>query len=296
MWSPRGEHADIGPRMLNRLRKNIVNTIASRHVVGTEIGEALPVCRWAEGVGFRSILAPWARSQDSRQAMFDRYRSAMESVAKENFNCYVSIKLEAIGYDSGLFAELVQVAKSMNVRLHLDSLGPDSAPVSFSYLERVAGVYGNLGCTLPARWLRSLSDAERAIEMGLAVRIVKGQWEDPGNARVDCKQNYLVIAGKLAAGARCVGVATHDLPLAEKALRLLSSAKTNCEFEQLSTLPLNGMRSAKKLGCPYRLYVAYGQPGIPYNTKFALSRPGMVAWVLADFTFKPKKPWAGNVL
>ncbi len=278
--------------MLNTLRKSIVTTIASRHVVGSEIADALPVCRWANRMGFHSILSPWARPEDTHRRMFERYREVLESIPKENIDCYLSVKLESIGYDSGMFDELVETARLNGVRLHLDSLGPDSAPVNFSFLEKAAARYDNLGCTLPSRWRRSLGDAERAIEMNLSVRIVKGQWEDPGTVKVDSRKNYIAVAEKLAGRARHVGTATHDSPLSEKVLGILSSAGTHCELEQLSTLPLNGMKAAAKHGYGYRLYVAYGSPGIPYNTRFMLSRPSMVAWVLTDFTLDLKKPWA----
>lgn len=278
--------------MLNTLRKNIVATIASRHVVGSEIADALPVCRWAKRMGYHSILSPWARPEDTHRVMFQRYRAALEAIPKEDIDCYLSVKLESIGYDGAMFEELVEAARLSGVRLHLDSLGPDSAPLNFGFLEKAAARYDNLGCTLPSRWRRSLDDAERAIEMNLSVRIVKGQWEDPGAVKIDSRKNYIALVGKLAGRARHVGTATHDLALGEKALGILSAAGTHCEFEQLSTLPLNGMKAVAKHAYAYRLYVAYGSPGIPYNTKFILSRPGMVAWVLTDFTLDLKKPWA----
>lgn len=278
--------------MLETLRKKIVTTIASRHVAGPELGDALPVCRWAHEKGFRSILSPWARPGETAAQMFERYRDAFDALGSEPLECYVSMKLESIGFDFGLFEDLIEVAKSKNVRLHVDSLGPDSAVYTFRFLEKAAVRYKDLGCTLPSRWRRSLDDAERAVDLGLSARIVKGQWEDPYDHGIDPRKNYLAIASVLAGRARHVGTATHDISLAEKALTILLAQNTYCEMEQLATLPLGGMRLAKKLGCPYRIYVAYGYPGVPYNTRFVLSRPGMVTWVLADFALDMKKPWS----
>lgn len=278
--------------MLKTIRSSIVSTVASRHIAGKDVQDALPICRWAQKKGYHSIVSPWAGPDDSPASMFDRYRAALDSLRDEGIDWYLSVKLESIGNDLGLFHELAGLAKSDGVRLHLDSLGPDSAPVSLSFLEKTVSLYENLGCTLPSRWKRSLTDAEKALDLGVSIRIVKGQWQEPSSARVDSRKNYMRIVEKLAGRARHVGVATHDAQLARKALARLASTHTHCELEQFFSLPLNGIDLTRKLGYQYRLYVAYGQPGVPYNVRLSLSRPSMIAWILTDFAVRPKRPWS----
>lgn len=244
---------------------------------------------------FSSILSLWTNgdsgTDDSdKRENFKRFRSDITSLRDENINCYYSIKLDAIGYDFGLFKELLQAARKHGIRLHVDSLNPASASASFRFFERAAEFHDVLGCTLPARWKRSLADAEQAIDLGLAIRVVKGQWKDPG-AKVDCRKNYLAIVEKLTGCARHVGVATHDIHLAEKALKRLSGSDTYTELEQFFSLPLNGINLAQKHNCPYRIYAAYGVPAIPYNYRFALARPALAGWMVSDFAFDFSKPW-----
>ncbi len=280
--------------MLKTIRSNIVSTVASRHIAGQDVADALPICRWAHKRGYHSVVSPWAGPDDTPKSMFDRYRGVFDSLRKEEFDWYLSVKLESIGNDIGLFHELAGLAKTSGVRLHLDSLGPESAPVSLGFLEKTVAIYDNLGCTLPSRWQRSLADAERALDLGVSVRIVKGQWKEPSTIRVDSRGNYLDIVEKLAGRARHVGVATHDAALARKAMARLTSSNTHCELEQFFSLPLNGINLTRKLGYQYRLYVAYGQPGVPYNIRLSLSRPSMIAWILTDFAVRPKRPWVEN--
>lgn len=277
--------------MLRAIKNNIVKKVAARHVAGTEIGDALQVCRWANGKGFYSIISPWASANEGARDMLEHYKLGVTTLHNEQFNSCLSIKFDAIGYDFGLFKEILELAQSCNIRVHADSLDPDSASNAFQLLEKAADFNKYLGCTLPSRWLRSLTDADRAVALGLSIRIVKGQWEDARNGKLDCKRNYLAIVEKLAGRARHVGIATHDLRLAKKALTCLSSSGTYCELEQFFSLPLNGVDLADRLGRPYRIYVSYGYPGIPYNVRFALTRPSMAAWMVSDFALRFKRPW-----
>ncbi len=277
--------------MLNNLRKRVVHTIASRHIAGREIGDALRVCRWAQTNAYRVILSPWRSPDDSAKNMIARYKEAMRVISDERLDGYVSLKLNAIDSDMGMFRELVSMARSANVRLHLDSLGPDSANASFEFLEDAVSDYRNIGTTLPARWRRSLEDADRVYELGIPVRIVKGQWPDLDDPRLDCRKNYLDIAHRFAGRGIHVGIATHDYSLASRTSSLFKESGTSFELEQFFSLPLNTSSLANRIGCGYRLYVAYGYPEVPYNVRFGISRPGIIGWVVKDFAVRNRKPW-----
>lgn len=280
--------------MLKGIKDNIIRKVASKHVAGPGIHDAMRICRWADDNGYAIILSPWKITGENALKMLARYKENIIALHDNNLSGYTSIKLDAIDYDFGLFKDILSLGKEYNIRIHLDSLDPSSAETTFRLIEKANGFHDILGCTLPSRWQRSLDDAARAADLGLAVRIVKGQWEDVNIHKPDCRENYLAIADKLAGTAHRVGIATHDLPLARRALLMLKAADTYCEFEQFFSLPLNGMKTAKEYGIPYRVYIAYGEPGIPYNVKFALNRPGILTWMLADYAFDLKKPWVGQ--
>ncbi len=277
--------------LLKTFRKRVVNRIASRHIAGPELSDALTVCKWAELQKMGTNLSRWAYPDDSTETMFRHYAAILKSIHDNDLDSFLGVKIGGIGDDFGRFSELVGIARENHVRLHVDSFGPESAPVNFSFLEKAAGVYDNLGCTLPSRWRRSLDDVDRVIELGLKVRVVKGQWPDSDNAKLDCRQNYLAIIGKLAGRARQVGVATHDKRLAKESLQYLSTSGTEFEMQQYFSLPLNGRSLSRTFGCPYRISLAYGYAYLPYNVRFILSRPGMISWIVSDYAFKPARPW-----
>ncbi len=154
--------------------------------------------------------------------------------------------------------------------------------MALKFLEKGASATFCPGFTLPSRWARSMADADRIVELGAPARIVKGQWRDPDAPRMDCRKNFLEIAARLAGRCRNVGVATHDVRLARKALSRLSAGGSRCELEQLFSLPLGGVKYARAHDIPSRVYVPYGHPGIPYNVRFATFRPALLAWFLFD--------------
>jgi proline dehydrogenase len=97
------------------------------------------------------------------------------------------------------------------------------------------------------------------------VRVVKGEWVDSDASDLDPSRGFLAVIDALAGRARHVSVATHDLVLAREALSRLTVSRTPCVLELLFGLPLPGpMALAREFEVPVRLYVPYGQPGLPY--------------------------------
>lgn len=266
----------------------------SRHVAGPGISDALPICRWADARGIRTNIEPWPFANESANSMKRNYITAARSVGPQIRDCTLGLKLPAIGYDQGLFAEVADAAQAAGVKIYFGSLDHESAGEYFSFLERVVAQGHRPGCTLPSRWMRSLDDVQRVVDLGLNVRVVKGQWVDPDSPRLDDRKNFLEIVSRLAGRSRLVGVATHDVPLAETALGRLSKSNTEFEVEQFFSLPLNCMDLAKRFKCNYRIHVTYGGEGIPYNTRFAFRRPQIFFLMAGDLVGRRRYPWAGE--
>ena len=154
--------------------------------------------------------------------------------------------------------------------MHFDSTGLDEADSSWQLLQALARP--SLGCTLPSRWGRSLADAKRAVDLGLRVRIVKGQWPDPDYKARDERERFLDIVDAVAEAAH-VGIATHDRALAAAAIRRLGRV----EHERLLGLPWRGA----DLG-PTRIYVPFGHAYLPYAIARAREHPRLALWVARD--------------
>jgi proline dehydrogenase len=202
----------------------------------------------------------------------------------------VSVKLSALRFDVALFEGLAQAAARTGRRLHLDSLAPELAEPTWSLLERTDH-RSAIGTTLPGRWRRSPADAARAADLGVAVRVVKGQWPDSA-WRGDVASGFLAVVEQLAGADIPISIATHDPPLAEEALGRLVEAGTPCELELFYGLPFaRPARVARALGVPIRVYTPFGDAGTPYRAADVARRPRVAWWLAQDLLAGEEKTW-----
>lgn len=191
----------------------------------------------------------------------------------------IAVKLPPLGFDAALATSIAAAAAARDCRIILDSLGPQHAART---LDRAAALPG-AGLALPARWRRSLADAERFAAEPRRIRIVKGEWPDPEDDPADRAAAYLNLVRALAGRQAPVGIATHDPALASAALEILIAAGTPCELEQIRGLPARRtLAAAAALGVPPRIYVPFGPGWLPYAVDQALARPYLPLWFMRD--------------
>jgi proline dehydrogenase len=210
---------------------------------------------------------------------------ALTALTASGLDSYLSIKLPALRFDRELLAQVVDRASQHGIRLHCDSHGLETADQHCALIQSVLDhqTPTNISTTLPGRWARSVADADWAIERGLIVRVVKGQWPDPADPTRDLRAGYLQVIDRLAGRARHVAVASHDVPLAAEAISRLRAAGTSCELELLYGLPTHqSLRMARQLGVGARVYIPYGQAYLPYALSRLRGNPRMMWWLMKD--------------
>ena len=274
-------------RRLNKMAwfawEAVAKHASKAYIAGPELPDALRTFRRLFGLGFGGTICFWNIESDSPRKIADAYTSALASLATEQMDCYLSIKLPALNYDFALLNAVLEKAHQGKTPVHFDSLGHETADRTFSLIVQAARSYSYLGCTLPGRWLRSLTDADIALDLGLHIRVVKGQWVDPQHAEIDPREGFLNVIGRLAGRAHSVAVATHDPELARSALQTLRCGGTQCSLELLYGLPMKPLlKIAAELDVPVRVYVPFGRGWLPYSLTQARRNPRALWWILRD--------------
>jgi proline dehydrogenase len=261
----------------------LIQRAGGSYVVGPDLADAVRACRFLDAQGFRSIIDFRNADNEAPQHITQCYVNALDAVSVEKLNCYVSVKARPLGFSRDLFIGIFERARQRDVGIHFDSLEPEAADQTFSLISELLPKYGKIGCTLPGRWRRSLTDADRAVDLHLNVRVIKGRWADLEEPEIDPRAGFLRIIDRLAGRVRHAAVATHDPVLAREALARLRAAGTPCELELLYGLPVrDAISAAEVVGVPVRICLPYGHALVPYNIEELRKNPRIIWWLLKD--------------
>ena len=271
-------------RVLGKLASPIERRAARVYQAGPRLADAMAVCRRFKDAGTATILGLQNKTGEDSRVAADAYLEAIESLAGTGLDCYVSVKAPPLQFSHELFGALLARSRDAGIRLHLDSHAMETADPTFALLDRAGPVpLRDIGVTLPGRWKRSLADADWAVERGVSVRVVKGQWEDPGEPGRDPGQGFLQVVERLAGRAAHVGIASHNASLVRDSARRLSEKGTSCELELLYGLPARRALSvAREFSMNNRMYVPYGCPSLPYSAGDIPKNLISALWLLRD--------------
>lgn len=264
------------PWSLLRSARYAVPGLVERFVPGPGAGHAAQLCARLGRRGLASSVGYFHPGDADGAAIVAVYRDVAARLKAAGADACLAVKAPALGFDPALVAAIAEGG----LPLVLDAHGEPQADATLALVQALPG----LGAALPARWRRSLGDAQ-ALRAGPArLRIVKGEWADPAGDVSDIPASYLELVRALAGRTAPVAVATHDPVLAQAALELLKDAGTPCELEQLRGLPRRRTSAiAARLGVPVRLYCPFGPGWWPYAIDKALARPYLPLWLVRDW-------------
>lgn len=268
----------VGPPLGAALR------LAGRaYVPGGELGDALVVTRRAAAAQMACTLGYFHSAGDSPTVVAEACRATVDAVADLAPKGYLSLKAPAFGYDFPMMAPVLASARDRGILVHFDSHEHSTAEPTLACVLQAVGLGGAIGLTVPGRWRRSPDDAVRLAGLGLRLRVVKGEWADPGAPDRDARQGFLEVVEALAGQGGEVAVASHDAGLVRECLSRLRRAGTTCEVELLHGLPRRQVLAvAREFAVPVRLYVPFGIAWRPYALGKVAENPRMLAWFARD--------------
>lgn len=267
--------------LTSQLMRALLTQVAKRYVVGPEVTDAQVVMRRYASDKLGCALGYWEKPAEDPALVYAQYERSIQALTAPD---YLSIKLTALDFSEDLLDQLALAAMQKGIRIHFDAMSADTADRTRHSIERLAQRHGQalqLGYTIPGRWRRSVADAHWARELGLPVRIVRGQFPEADD--LDPVAGYLAVAQALAGQAKPVAVATHNPELCAQALDVLLGAGTPTRLEQLHGLPMRKqLRLARQQGLQTTVYVAYGQAYLPYVVSSVMRNPKTMLWLLRD--------------
>ena len=262
---------------------------------GPSIRTTVRRCRQFRRIGLKTTIGYFQSSRSDPDEIVAANLAVLDEWNAGSDGNYLSIKAPPLQFDPHRLQTIAAASARVGLPLLFDAHAPKDADQTLAAMEALLTQYPGSGFALPARWQRSLSDAIRFRNSTARIRIVKGEWADPGFAG-SIEESYLNLVALLAGRKASVAVATHDPALAQRALKLLLDAGTPCELEQLRSLPRRRTTElAKSLGVTARIYVPFGPGWWSYAIDKALSRPYLLSWMARDWLGTiPAAPAPGN--
>lgn len=268
---------------ISRIMDRVVQRLALAYSAGATPEDALGLAGSVAGIGYPSIIGYMNADGADPRAVARNSLAILEAIPAKGLDCYVSIKAPPLGFDRGLVGGIVKSGTEKGIRIHFDGMAADDQDRTFALIEEMQAFHPNLGCTLSGRWQRSIEDAQRAIDLGLSVRVIKGEWADRPERERDPVAGFVEIVDRIAGRVPQVGVATHNPAIARACVRRLRSAGTPCEIEVVRGYPIHRVLPvAVEEGVPLRVYVPFGHIAFPYTMDRLVHQPRIALWALRD--------------
>src|SRR5438105_7813808 len=270
--------------------QSLIRRASSRYTAGPRFDDARSVCERLAAGGINTVVCYWNNAFESPLFVTQSYLRLVDLIRDLPVDSYLSVKAPALNFDLELLKKVFEAAKRFNATDQFDAMAPETVYRTLELIDNARRIYPKLGYTLPGRWRRSLPDVDRVVGMGLRVRVVKGEWPGLSGDESHPRDGFLRVVERLASSnARHVAVATHNTRVARQSLALLKAAGTSCELELLFGLPQRALlKIAAEHGVRPRVYVPYGQAGLPYRLKEVARDPRILAWFVRDLVAGPR--------
>jgi proline dehydrogenase len=277
-------------RIVLALWRPIERRAAGAYLAGPELSDALEAGGRVAELGYGLTLGFWNPDDADPSEVAKENLALIEALRGRGWDWYLSIKVPALGFSPELVAEIVRESERLGMTVNLDSHDPDTADSTLALAAEARAAHDRIGVTIPGRWRRSLEDADRAVELGLRVRLVKGEWPDPEDSHLDMREGFLGVVDRLAGRAAHVSVATHDAELAREAVARLAAAGTSHDIELLVGLPFEPVvEVAREAGLRVRVYVPYGRASLRYGLAYLGRNPRRVWLLVRDLVLRRRR-------
>jgi len=272
------------------MRHDLLRGLTQRYVAGEELADGIVVAQTLNTQRLLVSLDHLGESVTSEAAAgraVAAYLDALEAIAAEQVDGNISLKLTQLGLDLsrelcvGHLRQILERARELKTFVRIDM-------ESSAYTQRTLEVhqelwnagFQNVGIVLQAYLYRTAADVERAVEMGVQVRLCKGAYLEPARVayadKGEVDANYGRLMERLLVAGNHPAIATHDERLIRRVLEIVRSngiAPEKFDFEMLFGVRRDLQLRLVESGYRVRVYLPYGQEWYPYLVRRLAERP-----------------------
>ena len=280
------------------MRHDLLHGLTQRFVAGEDLADGIVVAQTLNTQGLLVSLDHLGESvtnaAEARSAVA-AYLDALEAIAREQVEGNISLKLTQLGLDISRELCVAHLRAILERARELGDIFVRIDMESSAYTQRTLDVhetlwnegFRNVGIVLQAALYRTAADVERAIEMGVRVRLCKGAYLEPPRIAYAEKPavdaNFARLMERLLAAGTYPAIATHDERLIRQAqafARQHGIGPDRFEFQMLFGVRRDLQLRLVREGYRMRVYVPYGREWYPYLMRRLAERPANMAFLV----------------
>ena len=284
-------------RLASRYGMRSGGGFARRFIAGETVDEAIVAARAIEASGLLytlDLLGESVHTMAEADTATRGYLATMDRIVAAGIGRGLSLKLTQLGLDidratcTDNLRRILDRASADEFFVRVDMENSPYTQVTLDVFETMWQLgYRNVGIVLQSCLRRTPADAQRMIELGASVRLVKGAYQEPKRVAYQRKSEvdaaFVELTQLLLASAPYHAIATHD-PAMIDATRQFASRRgisaDRFELQMLYGIRRDLQAQLRDAGYRLRVYVPFGREWFPYFMRRLGERPANVGFVI----------------
>jgi proline dehydrogenase len=285
------------------MRTGFVRRSVVKFMPGEKLEDALGAAKGLKPAKINTILTRLGENLtrlEEADEVRDHYLKVIAQVRDAGLDAEISVKPTQLGYDQDVevcFRHLCQILDASVAAknfLWLDMESSKYVDGTIALYKRLRARTPKVGIAIQAYLFRTEKDIEALVQLGSAVRLVKGAYAEPASVafpnKPDVDENYFKIASRLLQAdtdkpGALLHIATHDIGLQERLQRVVAERKISrdrYEFAMLYGIQTARQRQLADTGVRIRCLISYGEYWFPWYMRRLAERPANVTFVLRN--------------
>ncbi|MGC8537659.1 MAG: proline dehydrogenase family protein [Candidatus Micrarchaeia archaeon] len=265
--------------------------IAGRWIAGTRADDALDDAKAFNSRGIAVLLNNLGeayRSKAKIDSTISNYTYLINKISEMKLNASLSVKPSQLGLlvsEKELernYLKIVRAAKREGIFVWLDMEEHDTVDSTIEIYRRSVK-YGNTGICIQSYLRRSMEDEKQIVDDGGTIRLVKGAYTEPSSiafqSRAEVTRHYSSMMGYLFGHASAFMIATHDMNMIGKAVRLEKKSKKRAMLGMLKGIMNRRAIELAGSGEDMNIYVPFGPDWVAYSYR-RLTEAGHTSLIL----------------
>jgi proline dehydrogenase len=281
-------------------RTALVRRSVSRFMPGERLEDAMNAVARLQQAGISAILTQLGENLTdaaAAEAVTRHYLEVLDTIGASGLDAQISVKLTQLGLDldqSLSFRNLQRLLDRARERHNFVWLDMESAryvDATLDLFRRAHEHSKNVGVAVQAYLYRTEEDVEGLLQLGAAIRLVKGAYLEPSTVayprKSDVDENYYALACRILDehGRRpgnLLHMATHDSWLIDRLTAYVAGTNVSSsayEYAMLYGIQEPLQRRLVAAGQRLRVLISYGEHWFPWYMRRLAERPANVLFV-----------------